>query len=485
MRFRFALNVASSKPETVPNLFIPQHPVTPKHLFLDNLSYMIENLLVSKFYLQVYGCQMNQYEAELVRHILNQSGFSETDNAEDADVFLMVTCSVRDHAEQRALGRLATFKSYKNRSSEKIVGVLGCAAQRLNEKLITDYGADIVVGPDGYRHLPELINRRRNGAPPQLFVPINDECYPDIHPQIRNAVTANVTIMRGCNNFCSYCIVPYVKGPERSRPVESIVNEVEQLVRAGVKEVTLLGQNVLAYQDRETSFTELLATVCTIDGIERVRFLTSHPRDLTEKIIDRIARLPKVCPQFHLPLQSGSNRILQLMNRGYTREEYMEKVQLLRDKIPEVSITTDIIVGFPTEDEDDFAATLETVRAVKFDFAYMFKYSPRPGTRAAAIQPAVPEAIARRRLTELIKLQNQITRNANQALVGKTCELLIEGPSPRGQGSLGRTRQGKVVILDEEIPPGTLVSTMVKAVRGWTPIGQVRNTIQALVTGGC
>ncbi len=428
---------------------------------------------------------MNQYEAELVRNILEQAGFTETEKEEKADVLLMVTCSVREHAEQRALGRLAAFQSYKNSAPEKIVGVLGCVAQNLKERLITEYGADIVVGPDGYRHLPELISRRQSGNPPQLWVQFSEECYPDIHPLIRNTVTANVTIMRGCNNFCSYCIVPYVKGPERSRPVESILTEIRQLARRGVKEVTLLGQNVLAYQDRETNFSELLTYVCAVEGIERVRFLTSHPRDLSEKIVEQIAHLPRVCPQFHLPLQSGSNRILHLMNRGYTREQYLEKVQMIREKLPEVSITTDIIVGFPTENENDFAATMEIVRTVRFDFAYMFKFSPRSQTRAAEIKPPVPEAIARRRLAELIKLQNQITLDSNRAMVGKTYELLIEGPSPRGQGSLGRTPQGKVVILDEKIPPGTLVSTVVKEIRGWTPIGQVLDGIKVPVTGGC
>lgn len=428
---------------------------------------------------------MNQYEAELVRNILKQAGFTETEKEEEADVLLMVTCSVREHAEQRALGRLAAFQSYKNRAPEKIVGVLGCVAQNLKQRLITEYGADIVVGPDGYRHLPEMINRRQSGNPPQLWVQFSEECYSDIHPLIRNGVTANVTIMRGCNNFCSYCIVPYVKGPERSRPLESILTEIRQLARRGVKEVTLLGQNVLAYQDREINFSELLTYVCAVEGIERVRFLTSHPRDLSEKIVEQIAHLPRVCPQFHLPLQSGSNRILELMNRGYTRAEYLEKVQMIREKLPGVSLTTDIIVGFPTEDESDFAATMEIVRTVRFDFAYMFKFSPRPETRAAEIKPLVPEAIARRRLTELIKLQNQITLDSNRAMLGRTYELLIEGLSPRGQGSLGRTPQGKVVILDEEIPPGTLVSTVVKEIRGWTPVGQVLDGKKVPVTGGC
>ncbi|MGQ9678806.1 MAG: MiaB/RimO family radical SAM methylthiotransferase, partial [bacterium] len=302
---------------------------------------------MEKFYLQVYGCQMNYYEANIVRDILTRSGYTETENEEAADVLLMVTCSVRQHAEQRALGRLATFKAYKNKEPRKIIGVLGCVAQRLGEKLTTDYGADLVVGPDGYRQLPELLNRRKNGTPPQLAIELNDECYSEYHPPTQSSVTANVTIMRGCNNFCSYCIVPYVKGPERSRPVESILAEVRQLAQAGIKEVTLLGQNVLAYHYRGTNFPELLAAVCQQSGIERIRFLTSHPRDLNEKLIERIARLPKVCPQFHLPLQSGSNRILQLMNRGYTQEEYLQKVQMIREQLPGASITTDIIVGFP------------------------------------------------------------------------------------------------------------------------------------------
>lgn len=439
---------------------------------------------MAKFYLRVYGCQMNHYEANIVRDILTRASYTETENEESADVLLMVTCAVREHAEQRALGRLATFNAYKNKEPRKIIGVLGCIAQRLGEKLTVDYGADLVVGPDGYRQLPELLNRRKNGAPPQLAIKINGECYSEIYPQTRNAVTANVTIMRGCNNFCSYCVVPYVKGPERSRPWESIITEVRQLAQAGVKEVTLLGQNVLAYHDREINFFDLLAAVCNLTGIERIRFLTSHPRDLTEKLIEQIARLSKVCPQFHLPLQSGSNRILQLMNRGYTREEYLQKVQMIREKLPAASITTDIIVGFPTEEESDFAATIDLVQRIRFDFAYMFKFSPRPGTPAAEIKPQVPEPIVRRRLTELIKSQNQITLESNRAMVGKIFELLIEGPSPRGQGSMGRTPQGKIVILDEKNPPGKLVSAVVSGLRGWTPVGETVREIKEVITGG-
>lgn len=429
---------------------------------------------MEKYYLQVYGCQMNQYEAEIVRTVLNRAGFRETGYESDAEILLMITCAVREHAEQRALGKLATFKSYKKNSPRKLIGVLGCIAQNMKERLITEYGVDIVAGPDEYRRLPELVMNRHKDTMPQLAVRLGGECYSDIHPIPNCGVTGKVMIMRGCSNFCSYCIVPFVRGPERSRPVESIVNEINQLAQKGIKDITLLGQNVLAYKYNGTDFADLLGLVSEIEGIERIRFLTSHPRDLNQITINRLGTLPKVCPQLHLPLQSGSNRILQLMNRGYTREEYLQKVAEVRRTIPDISLTTDIIVGFPTETENDYALTLDLVQQIRFDFAYMFKFSPRPGTRAADIIPRVPESQAEARLSRLIKIQNQITLETNQNMIGKKYELLIEGKSPRHRGALGRTRAGKVVIVDEEIPPGNFIEVVIKEIRGWTPVG-IRN----------
>ncbi len=416
---------------------------------------------------------MNVYEAGIIRQILNRAGIEETENESAADVLLMITCSVRKHAEMRALGRLRMFSAQKKNDPKKIIGVLGCMAQRLGEELISEHDVDLVVGPDNYSVIPELIKKLQNGDAPGTVLSLTGECYSDIYPVAQNHATATVIAMRGCSNFCSYCIVPYVKGPERSRPLKNILLEIKQLIDKGIKEITLLGQNILAYKNDGIDFVALLRSVSEINGLKRVRFLTSHPKDLNEKVLAAIRSLPHLCPQLHLPLQSGSNRILELMNRHYTREEYLDKVTMARDLIPDLSLTTDIIVGFPTETEEDFNATLDVVAKVKFDFAYMFKFSPRPGTKAADFTPPVPPAEASRRLSELIKIQNQITLDSNRAMIGKEYELLIEAKSPRGKGSLGRTRHGKVVILDEPFTPGNLVNVMITEIRGWTPVGKI------------
>ncbi len=426
---------------------------------------------MTNYYLQTYGCQMNFYEADTVRAILNQAGYQEIDNETTADIVLLFTCSVREHAEKRALGRLKQLVAMK-KSRNIIIGVLGCMAECLKDILITEHHADFVVGPDQYLRLPELIAITQKGEP-QLAVGFTNECYAQIHPLSKNPVTAFVSIIRGCSNYCSYCIVPYVKGPEKSRPKESVLEEIRELVSRGVKEITLLGQNVLAYRDNNTDFCQLLKMVCSIDGIERVRFLTSHPRDLDINLLLIMKEFAKICPQLHLPLQSGSNRVLQLMNRGYTRDEYLQKITAARQLLPEISLTTDIIVGFPTECDEEFEETIELIKTIKFDYAYMFKFSPRPGTRAAELQPAVPAAVIQQRLAELIKTQNRITRELNQVLIGKEYLVLIEQVSPRGNGVLGKTAQGKVVILDQPLRIGSLVRVMITELRGWTPIGKI------------
>ncbi len=416
---------------------------------------------------------MNQYEAGVIRTILNSANYAETKNEKDADVLLLVTCAVREHAEERALGRVQSLRALKKKDPDKIIGVLGCIAQKEQRRLITDYGVDIVAGPDEYRRLPELIKGVESEKTPLLALNLGEECYYHIYPRPENPATAFVPIMRGCNNFCSYCIVPYVRGPERSRPIDTIMEEVRHLAQTGVKEVTLLGQNVLAYHYQDKRFVDLLVRVGEINGIKRVRFLTSHPRDLNEEVIRTMKELPKVCPQIHLPLQSGSNRILELMNRGYTREEYLKKIDLLRSNIPDISLTTDIIVGFPTETEADFALTLDAVKSICFDFAYMFRFSPRHQTKAAELEPKVPVSVASRRLSQLIKVQNQITREQSQKMVGRVYEVLVEKSSPRGEGTIARTPQGKVVVLDKKLPPGSLIQVKIIGIKGWTPIGEI------------
>jgi len=437
---------------------------------------------LSKFYLQTYGCQMNVHESDVVRRVLADAGFAEAADERDADVLLMMTCSVRSHAEQRALGRLGTFRALRAEREGRVVGVLGCMAQRLADTLVTDHQADIVVGPDEYLRLPELIANARTGTTGLVATRQTSECYDAVMPArglsrdgdgYDGSVSAFITVMRGCDNYCTYCIVPHVKGRERSRPMKSILSEAECRVAAGAKDITFLGQNVLAYRDGGRRFPDLLAAVAVALPQVRIRFLTSHPRDLDSTLLDTMSRFANVCPSLHLPVQSGSDSILERMNRGYTRNEYVAKVALCRKTLPEVSLTTDVLVGFPSETEDDFKATLDLIEQVRFDFAYMFRYSMRPGTRAAEFEPKVSEADGGRRLSRLIEVQNRITAERNRNMLNQVLELLIEGPSPRDSGWLGRTATNKVVIVRGPCAPGDLLRCRVTRINGWTPIADV------------
>jgi len=436
-----------------------------------------------KFYLQTYGCQMNVYESGVVRRVLADAGFTETDDEQDADVLLMMTCSVRSHAEQRALGRLGTFRALRSERAGRVVGVLGCMAQRFADALVTNHRADIVVGPDEYLRLPELIASVRAGTTGLVATRQTSECYDSVMPQPGTSFgdsprtgtvpCALVTVMRGCDNYCTYCIVPYVKGRERSRPLSSVLAEAERYAKSGVQDITLLGQNVLAYRDGSRRFPDLLEAVASALPGVRIRFLTSHPRDLDSSLLETMRRLPNVCPSLHLPVQSGSNPILERMNRGYRREEYLAKIALCRKVLPEVCLSTDVLVGFPSETETDFKATLDLVEEVRFDFAYMFRFSFRPGTRAEEFGPKVSEADAGRRLARLIEVQNRITAERNHGMLNKEFELLIEGPSPRDSGWLGRTVTNKVVIVNGRCAPGELVRCRVTRISGWTPVAEV------------
>ena len=416
---------------------------------------------------------MNVYESGVVRRVLTDAGLAETTDEQDADVLLMMTCSVRSHAEQRALGRLGKFRALRSERAGRVVGVLGCMAQRFAEALVTDHRADIVVGPDEYLRLPELIAGARAGASGLVATRQTSECYDAVMPQSDNPVSASVTVMRGCDNYCTYCIVPYVKGRERSRPLASVQTEAERCAADGVKDITLLGQNVLAYRNGTNRFPDLLAAVAPALPQVRIRFLTSHPRDLDSKLLDAMRRLPNICPSLHLPVQSGSNPILERMNRGYTREEYLEKIALCRKVLPEVCLTTDVLVGFPSETEADFKATLDLIEQIRFDFAYMFRFSMRPGTRAGEFEPKVSEADAGRRLSRLIEVQNRITAERNRGMLNKEFELLIEGPSPRDSGWLGRTVTNKVVIVKGRCAPGDVVRCRVTRINGWTPVAEL------------
>lgn len=422
-----------------------------------------------RFYIKAYGCQMNLYEAGVVKAILEKEGYFPVDNENQAEVVLLLTCSVRNHAEVRALGRLASLKRKNNGS--RIVGILGCMAQNHQEILANRFGADLVVGPDGYRLLPELLNSVIEKKTSQICAELNDECYEGILPKPDGKVTGFVSIMRGCNNFCSYCIVPYVRGRERSKNYRDIIKEVEVLSQGGVKDITLVGQNVLAYKNNGLDFCELIRRVDQISNIKRIRFITAHPKDFNERVIDTLVGLEKFCVGIHLPIQSGSNRILQLMNRYYKCEEYLEKIELARQRIKDVSFTTDILVGFPTETEEDFTATLDMVKRIRFDFAYMFQYSPRPQTKALTIKPEVDKKTAHQRLDRLIVIQNQITKENNQALIKKKLEIMIE--SHNGEQSIARTKTNKIVVVNRIEPIGKIISVKIIEIRGWTPIGEV------------
>jgi len=423
-----------------------------------------------RFYIRAYGCQMNLYEAGLVREILGRRGFAETSEESEADLVLLLTCSVREHAEQRAIGRLQNLRGLKRSRPEMILAVLGCMAQGRGAELANGLGADLVVGPDEYRRLPELIEAYRTSGERQIATRLGGECYEGLLPQNRSPITGMVTVMRGCDNYCAYCIVPYVRGHERSKSWEAVLAEAVALVRGGCRDITLVGQNVLAYRDGDLDFAGLLRLADRLDGGPWIRFLTSHPKDVTREFALALSELENLCPHVHLPMQSGSDRILHVMNRKYTSAEYRQKVAWLRAALPGLSLTTDVLVGFPGESDQDFEQTLELVREVGFDFAYMFRYSERPGTTACRMDGKVPESVAAARLSRLIAVQNDITRERNQALVGTRLEVLVE--ARRDPDLLARTRTNKIVVLKTDAPIGARIRAAITGIKGWTPIAE-------------
>jgi tRNA-2-methylthio-N6-dimethylallyladenosine synthase len=409
-----------------------------------------------KVYIETYGCQMNVADSEVVISILKNNGFSHTNDINSAGLILINTCSIRDNAEQRIWGRLKAISHLKKKNRALIVGLLGCMAERLKEKVLeTERLVDLVVGPDSYRQLPVLISEAESGHKAVNVLLSREETYADISP-VRmdvNGVSSFVSIMRGCNNMCAYCVVPYVRGGERSRDPESILGEVRELFDSGYREVTLLGQNVDSYNHddggRSLDFAGLLKKTAGIDPLLRVRFSTSHPKDISDKLLETIARHNNICRHIHLPAQSGSSRILKLMNRDYTREWYIERIKAIKTIVPGCSLSTDMITGFCTETEEDHLQSLSLMEWVGFDFAYMFKYSERPGTKAARkLEDDVPDDVKTRRLNEIISLQNKLSATSKKHDIGKTFEVLIEGASKRSSENLsGRTSQNKVVVF--------------------------------------
>ncbi len=433
----------------------------------------------NKVYIETYGCQMNLADTEIVLGILQHNGYSVTKQLEDADVVLVNTCSIRENAEQRIYGRLGNFKTIKDQRPDLVVGVLGCMAERLRSDLVDKKKiVDVVVGPDEYRRLPELIDVAFNGDKGIGVKLSKTETYDDIIPHREDGLQAWISVMRGCDKFCTFCVVPFTRGRERSRTVSSVVEEVKQLADRGFKEVTLLGQNVNSYLDDDSAdkadFADLLSACAQVDATMRIRFTTSHPQDLSEKLLYTIAQYPNICNYIHLPVQSGSNRILELMNRTYTIEHYLQLIDKARKIIPGVSFSTDIISGFPTETYEDHIMTLDVMREVKFDGAFMFKYSPREGTKAFKMNDDVSEETKTKRLQEIINLQQQISFELNQELIGKDEIVLVEGFSKKSDNFLsGRSDTNKVVILpaDENIKVGDYVRVKINRATSATLFG--------------
>ncbi len=411
-----------------------------------------------RLYIETYGCQMNVADAEVVAAIMQMDGFEIVDSCEQADAILLNTCSIRDNAEQKIINRLAQLRAARrNRKGRLIIGVIGCMGERLADELVERYGVDLVCGPDAYLDLPHLfasVDAGEKAANVQLST---TETYRDVMPVRlgQNKVSGFVSIMRGCNNFCSYCIVPYTRGRERSRPTDSILAEVADLRAKGFREVTLLGQNVNSYKytdptdGRTVDFPALLAAVAESAPDMRIRFTTSHPKDMSDATIDVIASHPNICRHIHLPVQSGSDSVLKAMNRKYTREWYLGRIAAIRRAIPDCSITTDMFTGFHGETEEDFRQTLELMREVGFDSAFMFKYSERPGTLAARTMPDnVPEDVKIDRLNRMIALQNELSAESSRRDVGREFEVLVEGVSKRSRDQfVGRTSQNKTCVF--------------------------------------
>jgi tRNA-2-methylthio-N6-dimethylallyladenosine synthase len=458
---------------------------------------------MKKAYIETYGCQMNISDTELMHGILASKGYEATESVEEADVILVNTCAIRDHAEQRVLGRVGQLQQYRQGRPGVVLGVTGCMAQRLGEDLLEKAGGvDLVMGPDAYRQLPETLRSLRPSAPaprPRASLPVLGggkaagglavldfdpfENYEGVEARRTSGVSAWVPIQRGCNYRCTYCIVPYVRGDEKNRAPQAILDEVRRLADDGVVEVTLLGQTVNSYEHEDWNFPRLLREVARVDGIRRVRFTSPHPNDFTRELVEVMASEPTVCKQLHLPVQSGHNRTLKRMLRRYTVEQYLEKLDWVREAMPEIALSTDIIVAFPGETEEEYRATLDLVRHVRYDDAYLYKYSPRDGTPATRLpqEQFVPADVAQARLEELIELHREIQTEINRSEVGRIVEVLVEKEARRG-GLQGRTEGNKVVVFEgaEELL-GQFVEVRLTATTGATFSGSLLGTGERLL----
>lgn len=434
-----------------------------------------------KLFIETYGCQMNVADSEVVASVMQMAGYEMTENIEDADAIFVNTCSVRDNAEQKIYGRLQYFHSLRKKKKDLIVGVLGCMAERVKEKLLEEHNVNLVVGPDSYMDLPNLIGAAERGEKAINVELSTQETYKDVLPLKLPGlhISGFVSIMRGCNNFCTYCIVPYTRGRERSRDVDSILNEIRDMREKGFREVTLLGQNVNSYSFEKdgvtVNFPMLLEKVANEAPNMRIRFVTSHPKDMSDETLRVIAAHNNICKYIHLPAQSGSSKILKVMNRKYTREWYLDRIAAIRRIVPDCAISTDLFCGFHSETEEDYQETLSLMREVGYDSAYLFKYSERPGTYAAKhLEDDVPEDVKVRRLQGMIDLQNKLSEESNKRDIGKTFEVLVEGFSKRSREQLfGRTSQNKVVIFNKgDYKVGQFVNVRVTGATSATLFGE-------------
>ncbi len=431
---------------------------------------------MDKVYIETYGCQMNEYDTEIVKTILTDNKYNLTDNPDEAEVIFLNTCSVRENAHSKVHQRINVLKQLRRTKKNLIMGVLGCMAQNLRKELLEDkVSVDIVAGPDSYKKLPELISRVNETGEKEFALTLSEfETYSDVFPTRDLGINAWIAVMRGCDNFCTFCVVPYTRGRERSRDPYNVLEEVKRLADQGFVQITLLGQNVNSYCFADYDFADLIRLVSKVDGIKRIRFTSPHPKDFPEHLLDVMADNPKACSQIQLPLQSGSDRILELMNRTYTRNDYFELVEKIKNRIPDIVLTTDIIVGFPTETEEDFQNTLSLMQVVQFDSAYMFKYSERRQTIAQRKFPDdVTEEDKTSRITRLVDMQRKISYSKNQKELGKTFEVLVEGTGNKPGQMVGRNDGNKIVAFPgencrigdfvnvkiEEVTPNTLIGS--------------------------
>lgn len=425
-----------------------------------------------KFYIETYGCQMNVADSELVITILSTAGHTLVSDINEAELIMFNTCSVRAHAEDRVLGRISNERHRKKANPSLMIGVLGCMAQRIGKRLIDDHlGIDFAIGVDQYDQLPQILSSGIYKEHIKLDFD-SEQVYPDLMPSHQSKTCGFVTIMRGCNNFCTYCIVPHVRGRERSRPWHDVYADVLQAGKQGLKDITLLGQNVNSYNNAEIDFSDLLRKINEIDEIERIRFITSHPKDLSYKLIDTMAECSKICEHIHLPLQSGNDRVLNEMNRGYTSAHYMSLITRLKSMIPNIAITTDLIAGFPSETDDEFRDTLSLMQDIQFDYSFCFKYSPREGTTAASFPHQIAEEIRLARLQEMIDLQREITLSKFRSNIGKEVEVYVEDISKKDANMVsGKTRDYKIAVLPGNSSDiGTLKTAIVREATAGTLI---------------